>query len=139
MARVTLGCTIIGDLTRGAIETPRRYDRVSTGLLSLVTCVRPCVCLCVAAYSCTSLRAGDFCRRVTIYNLQYFIATLFNGGHYILEFAMKQVVVVVAVTLRRRESNALGPFTSSVGAPRRSVPGAEARRNICARPPARPT
>ena len=52
---------------------------------------------------------------MTIYNLQYFIATLFNGGHYILEFAMKQVVVVVAVTLRRRESNALGPFTSSVG------------------------
>ena len=45
MARVTLGCTIIGDLTRGAIETPRRYDRVSTGLLSLVTCVRPAVCV----------------------------------------------------------------------------------------------
>ena len=45
MARVTLGCTIIGDLTRGAIETPRRYDRVSTGLLSLVTCVCACVCV----------------------------------------------------------------------------------------------
>ena len=77
VARVTLGCTIIGDLTRGAIETPRRYDRVSTGLLSLVTCVPMRVSPRILAR--TYLRTqGDRCRLATIYSLQYFIETRFK-------------------------------------------------------------